>query len=182
MSHKRVYINGGLRLDSIGAKRTPFLTPEAATAFVSGAKESIMRSTMRQHGADPKSFRYYKLTNIYIPVTYLENYLYLATNYLATIIKRNEHALKCVATYLKNLYQITNCSLLNSSTGGKSTASERADPGTRREHGQRIWTTDLDAEGKRKNKEKRLREKGETRGIEKVFKVLRVIYLSLIHI
>ena len=61
MSHKRIYINGGLRSDTVSAKKKPLLTPEAATAFVTGAKDSIMRSSMRQHGMDPRSYRYWHM-------------------------------------------------------------------------------------------------------------------------
>ena len=70
MSHKRIYINGGIRSDTATARKTPLLTPEAASVFVNGAKDSIMRSSMRQHGADPKSFRYYRDILIYFTITY----------------------------------------------------------------------------------------------------------------
>ena len=76
MAHKRIYINGGIRADTPTAKRTPLLTPEAATAFVTGAKDTIMRSTMRQYGADPKSFRYNSkfYTSYSKPLIYRNNY------------------------------------------------------------------------------------------------------------
>ena len=65
MAHKRIYINGGIRADSVAAKKNPLLTPEAASAFLNGAKDTIMRSSMRQHGTDPRQYRYLLTLNEY---------------------------------------------------------------------------------------------------------------------
>ena len=74
MAHKKIYINGGHRLDGGATKNTPPLTPQAATSFLTGAADTIFRSAARQHGVDGRYTRLITILKIYLltynPKTY----------------------------------------------------------------------------------------------------------------